>query len=261
VTAAYREIGDRFDPQVGFVNRDGYRFATARVQRSVRFPALSWFRELRPHILYREYRDLDGFQESGFLHLDSHFEFANGAFFQLPAINWVREGLKLPFEIAPGIVVPPGTYDGWEWGFAYNSDLSAPLSVEGRIDAGSFYSGHRKGTASSLNARLGEHFVGSVRVNWYDVDLAQGSFQTAVLGLRAAWSFTPSIYVQSLVQWNNQSRNFSSNIRFGWLSTAGTGLFVVFNDIEHYGSFERTGLERGPQERALIVKFTRQIGR
>lgn len=261
VTAAFRQVDESFNPEVGFVNRDGYRFSTARVQRNFRFPALTWFRELRPHLLYREFRDLSGFQESGFLHIDSHFEFANGAFFQLPALNWVREGLKAPFEIAPGIVVPPGTYDGWEWGFAYNSDLSAPLSVEGRVDVGAFYTGHRKGTASSLNARLGEHFVGSLRVNWYDVDLAEGSFQTTVLGMRAAWSFSPSVYLQSLVQWNNQSRNFSSNVRLGWLATAGTGLFIVYNDVEHYGSLERTGYDRGPQERAFIVKFTRQIGR
>lgn len=63
------------------------------------------------------------------------------------------------------------------------------------------------------------------------------------------------------MQWNSQSRKFSSNIRFGWLSTAGTGLFLVYNDIEHLGSIERTGLQRGPQQRVFIVKFTRQFGR
>lgn len=198
ITAAFREIGDAFNPEAGFVNRDGYRFITSRVQRNFRFPGVSWFRGLRPHLLYREYRDLDGFQESGFLHIDSHFEFANGAFFQLPAINWVREGLKAPFEIAPGIVVAPGTYDGWEWGFAYNSDLSAPVSVQGRIDIGALYSGHRKGTASSLNTRLGDHFTGSVRVNWYDVDLVEGSFRTTVRECaRRGRSHRASIYSRS----------------------------------------------------------------
>ncbi len=258
--AAFREVGENFNPEVGFLTRRGHRFFTARVAHHIRFPQFAWFREMRPHISYREFQDLDGFMETGFLHIDSHFEFANGAFFQLPSLNFTREGLKQPFEISPGVIVPPGTYEGWEWGFAYNTDLSAPVSIEGRIDIGAFYSGHRKGTGSSLNARLGDDFVASLRVNYYDVDLAQGSFETAVLGLRAAWSFTPRIYLQSLVQYNNQTKNFSSNVRFGWLSTAGTGLFVVYNDIEHYGSLERTGLPRGPQERAVIVKFTRQLG-
>ena len=110
VTAAFRQVDESFNPEVGFVNRDGYRFSTARIQRNFRFPGLAWFRELRPHVLYREFRDLGGFQESGFLHIDSHFEFANGAFFQLPALNFTREGLREPFQI-PGtdVTVPPGT--------------------------------------------------------------------------------------------------------------------------------------------------------
>jgi hypothetical protein len=255
--ASFREVGRDFNPEAGFVNRVDYRFFNVRGQRNFRFPEVSWFRELRPHILYREWRDRTGFLESNFLHIDSHFEFSNGAFFQLPAINIVTEGLREPFAIAPGVVVPPGTYRGVEWGFAFNTDLSAPFSVQGRIDIGSFYSGHRTGTNTTVNARLGESFVAGLRVNWYDVDLAEGSFETTVLGLRAAWSFSPRMYLQSLVQYNNQTRNVSSNLRFGWLSTAGTGLYIVYNDIEHTGPFERTGFDRGPQERALIIKFTR----
>jgi hypothetical protein len=256
--AAYREVAEDFNPEVGFLNRTEYKFLSARLARKLRFPSVSgWFRELRPHITYREFFDLDGFSATRLIHLDSHFEFANGAFFQLPAINITHEGLKRPFEISDGVVVPTGSYDNVEWGFSYNTNLSAPVSIEGRIDIGGFYSGHRKGTTSTLNVRRGETFTAGLRVSYYDVDLAEGSFHTSVIGLRAAYSFTPSVYLQSLVQYNNQTRNVSTNLRFGWLSTAGTGLFVVFNDIEHDGSLARTGFPVGPQVRALVVKFTR----
>jgi hypothetical protein len=67
------------------------------------------------------------------------------------------------------------------------------------------------------------------------------------------------VYVQSLLQYNRQSDTFSSNVRFGWLNTAGTGLFVVLNNLENTGTFDRTGLDEGPLERAFIVKFTRQL--
>jgi hypothetical protein len=175
----------------------------------------------------------------------------------------MREGLKEPFEIADGVVIPPGTYDNFEWGFAYNTDLSAPLSVEGRIDIGGFYSGTRRGGSSTLNARLGETLAGALRATYYDVDLAEGEFRTLLLAARAAYSFTPRIYLQALLQYNDQTETFSSNLRFGWLSAAGTGLFVVYNDIENAGTFERTNLPRGALDRAFIVKFTRmfEIGR
>ncbi len=254
-----REVGENFLPDVGFVPRTAYRFYSLRVLRHFRTPNISWFRELRPHASIREHRDLDGFIETRWIHIDSHFEFANGAFFQLPALNFMREGLKEPFEIADGVIIAPGTYDNFEWGFAYNTNRAAPISLDGRIDIGGFYSGHRKGGESTLNARFGETFAAGLRLSYYDVDLAEGSFETALVGLRAAWSFTPRIYLQGLLQYNEQTDTFSSNVRFGWLATAGTGLFLVYNDTENTGSFERTGFRRGPLDRTFVVKFTRQF--
>jgi hypothetical protein len=214
---------------------------------------------MRPHVSYREHFDLDGFSESRLLHIDSHFEFANGAFFQLPALNFTREGLKEPFEIAPGVIVPPGGYENFEWGFEYRTDQSTPISVEGRIDIGGFYSGSRWGTESTLNLRFGETLAASLGATFYDVNLPEGDFETTLIRLRAAYSFSPRTYLQALVQYNDQTETFSTNLRFGWLNTAGTGLFVVYNDIENTGTLERTGYEKGPLDRAFIVKFTRQF--
>ncbi|MHB1327488.1 MAG: DUF5916 domain-containing protein [Gemmatimonadales bacterium] len=258
-SVSYREVAEGFNPEVGFLPRSEYRFLSASIMRRVRFPTTPWFYEWRPHVSYREHFALDGFSESRFIHIDSHFQFANGAFFQLPAINLVREGLREPFEISPGVIVPPGTYDNFEWGFAYNSNLSAPLRIEGRLDIGGFYNGIRKGGSATVSGQLSDALVSSVRVQYHDVDLDTGRFQTALAALRVAYSFTPRIYLQSLIQYSDRTRNLSSNIRFGWLTTAGTGLFIVYNDLEHVGPLSRTGIDGGPLERALIVKFTRQF--
>jgi hypothetical protein len=50
-----------------------------------------------------------------------------------------------------------------------------------------------------------------------------------------------------------------SNVRLAWLDTAGTGLYVVYNDTEHLGSRATTGLPYGPLQRQLIVKYTKQF--
>jgi hypothetical protein len=257
--AVFREVGEGFNPEVGFLPRSAYRFVSARILRNVRVPSLTWFRELRPHVTYREFFDLDGFSETRLIHIDSHFEFANGAFFQLPAINFTREGLKEPFEISPGIVVTPGTYDNFEWGFEYRTNQSAPVAVSGRIDIGGFYSGHRWGTASTLDTRLSDVFAAAVRVTYYNITLDEGEFENRLLSLRAAYSFSPRTYLQALVQYNDQTETFSGNLRFGWLNTAGTGLFLVYNDIENTGSLERTGVRRGPLDRTFVIKYTRQF--
>ena len=43
----------------------------------------------------------------------------------------------------------------------------------------------------------------------------------------------------------------------GWLDTAGTGLFIVWNDTNHVGAFERTGILSGPKQRQLVIKYSR----
>ncbi len=250
---AFRDVGDGFNPEVGFLSREAYQFVSGRILRRVRFPSVPWFRELRPHITYREFLDLEGFTTTRLIHFDSHFEFADGSFFQLPAINLTREGLREPFEIADGIFVPPGTYDNVEWGFAYNTNLSSPLSVRGRVTVGGFYTGHRFGTETSVDVRSGETFAASLRLTHDDVSLPQGDFTSLLTGLRLSYAFTPRVFVQSLIQFNNQTDQVSSNIRFGWLGTAGTGLFVVFNDLE------QTGRNADPLGRGVIVKFARQL--
>ncbi len=252
LSASYREVARDFNPEVGFLSRSDTRFVSARIQTFLRMPESSPIKELRPHISYRENIGFDGLSETRLLHFDSHFDFRSGAFFQLPAFNLTREGLRVPFEIAPGIVIPAGTYDNAEWGFEYYTNRSAPVSLSGRIDIGGFYSGRRAGTSSTLTVRTGRTAV-SLRGSVYDIRLPEGEFVSSLLGLQLAYTFTPGIYLQSLAQYNNQTEVIQANLRFGWLSRAGTGLFLVYNDIE------RTGPDAGPQQRAFLVKFTRMF--
>lgn len=257
--AAFRQVGDGFNPEVGFLERKAYRFYTFRVLRHMRVPQIPWFREARPHINYREFRDLNGFTETRVVHIDSHFEFANGAFFQLPALNLTREGLQDPFEIHEGVVVPAGTYDNVEFQFRFNTNESAPLSVSGRIVLGGLYGGSQKVFDVTANGRIGDTFVASFRANRADVKLPEGSFVTSLLSLRTAYSFTPRIYLQSLIQYNGQTDDFSMNVRFGWLSTAGTGLFLVYNDVEQVDALPSRFSRWQPVNRALLMKFTQQF--
>lgn len=257
VTAGYREIGDAFNPEVGFLNRRGYRHVNSRVLRHIRTPGVSWFREFRPHVSWSQFWSLDGFSESYLVHIDNHFAFENGAFFQLPGFNFTGEGLRQPFEIRPGIVIPAGTYENYDWEFRANTNRSAPLSLSAGWDYGGFFSGTRFGPNATIAYRHGDVLTTSLRVEYFDVELDEGSFRTSLVRLNASYSFTPRLYLQANVQYNDDSQNLGTNLRLGWLDTAGTGLFVVYNDTEHLGRFAQTGIPAGPRQRQLVVKYTK----
>ncbi|HUF76183.1 MAG TPA: DUF5916 domain-containing protein, partial [Longimicrobiales bacterium] len=257
----FTEVGDSFNPEVGFLSRsDAYRNISARWLRHIRFDDVPWFREIRPHMSWNEYWDFDGFSESRFIHIDNHFEFANGAFFQLPGFNITGEGLKQPFEIRPGIIIPAGTYNNLDWQFRANTNQSAPLSGSIGWEAGGFYTGTRVGPNANVTYRHTDRLVGSLRVNYFDVRLNDtDKFTTAVVALSGSYAFTPRIYVAAQIQYNDDTENLGTNVRLAWLDTAGTGLYVVYNDTEHFGSLATTGFRYGPQQRQLIVKYTKQF--
>jgi len=230
-----------------------------RALRHIRLDNVSWFRELRPHVSWEEHWDLTGFSESRKIHIDTHFEFANGAFFQLPGFNVIGEGLQSPFRIREGIVIPAGSYNHLDWEFRFNSNRSAPLSISGGWGLGGFYSGTRFSPNATLSYRFQDTFSASLRANYFDVRLEEGSFTTSLFNLNTSYSFTPRIYLQAQIQYNADSENLGSNIRLAWLNTAGTGLYIVYNDIEHFGILERTGSPRGPQQRQFVIKYTKLL--
>lgn len=249
---SYTEVGDDFNPAVGFLARRGFRKADGFIL--ARFRPDDWYgiQELRPHISYRGFWDFDGFQETGYLHIDNHWEWKNGHEVHT-GVNLTREGVKEPFEIFPGVIVPAGTYDHSEALIVAFTNRGAAVSANIRLIIGGFFGGDRVATSPSITFRRGEKLNGELAWSHNDIDLPGGSFETNLGRLRLAYSFSPKVFVDGLVQYNDRSDRWSSNIRFGWRRDASTGFFVVYNDIQELGR------DAGEPRRRLILKYSRLL--
>ena len=252
------QVGRDFDPEVGFLNRrGGYRFYEATVMWKKRLPSSSWLKDWHPHVGYRGYYGLNGYRQEDRIHIDiTEWYTASGANLG-PEVNIEHQGLQQPFAIASNVTLPVGSYDYTSMGFDFGTNPSAPFSVLLRADVGGFYNGSRRGGSMTLSARRGSSLSASLLTEYNDVRLDQGSFTRTLTAARIAYFFTPRILLQTLVQYSNQARVWTANARFGWLGTAGTGLFVVFNEGQEADGFFQW---HRPQARSLIVKYTRQFG-
>jgi len=257
--ARFIQVGSDFNPEVGFLNRGGgYRYYEGGLFFKKRFPRVSWVKEWIPHVNYRGYYRLGGFWQEGRLHVDLwEVDLANGGRIG-PEVNIEHQGLEQPFAISSSVTLPAGSYDYTSVGFDFATDPSAPLSLTLRADVGGFYNGTRRGGSVTFGARRGSSITTSLLVEYNDVRLVQGDFIRSLVAARIAYFFTPRIMTQTLVQYSNQARVWTANARFAWLSTAGNGLFIVFNEGQNADGFFRW---TGPQARSLIVKYTRQFGR
>ena len=248
----YTEVGADFNPEVGFLERpgDGFRQVLTGWYENVRTPWLTkhGLREWRPHVSYESFWGFDRFHETATLHMDNAWDFEKGYTFS-PAMNVQWEGLRKPFEVYPGVVVPAGSYRSPHAAALFNTDRRKAVSLSGSYAIGGFLSGTQNSWAPQLNVRKGSAFTSSLRWTISDIHLPQGAFQTNLGSLRMTYNFTPAINAQSLVQYNDRTRRWSTNLRFNWQRDAATGLYVVYNDTEGFEGF-------GPVNRAFIVKYS-----
>jgi hypothetical protein len=183
--------------------------------------------------------------------VDNHLEWRSGWEFHT-GVNVTREGLRRPFEIHPGIVVPPGTYDNAELQLVARTPERGRLGGEMQVNAGGFFDGTRVAVTSELGLRLGERLKAEVDWSRNDVSLRAGRFTTNLVRGRLSCTFTPRLYLQALVQYNDRIRNWSTNLRLGWLQAANAGLFLVYNE-------NRATSGWGTRDRSLVLKFSRLV--
>ncbi len=247
----YSQVGDDFNPEVGFLTRKNYRFLDLAGGKNIRFPNIPWLREIRPHAQIRTHWDFDGFMETQTIHMDPSIDFENGWFLGT-IVNINMEGLHQPFEITPGVVIPPGQYRHPQFDLRIRSDRSQVLSLDWSSVVGGFYTGNERTFSVGANARAGATINTSLTWRRSDINLPEGEFVTNLLQTRLNYSLSPRINFQSLIQYNDRASTWSGNFRFGWLSAAGTGLYVVYNETQRLHGL-------GPINRNLIIKYSRQV--
>ena len=268
--AGFTQVGEDFNPEVGFVPRRGFRKYQWRYYldwQPSHLPGLSWVRRFSPHVTWNAYYGFDGEVQSGRGHWHPiEFQPNGGGRFGV-FIDRHRDRPLHDFTVYSGVdgervVIPPGLYHWNQVSVNYIGNASARLYPTFYIRNGGFYDGDYVGISSTLNGRIGATFQASVGWNRDVVDLPGGKFTTNLIPIRVNYSFTPLRRLEALVQYNSQTASVSSNIRLVMLNRSGTGLFLVYNDLRNTANFDRFDDETGflvpnVMGRSLIIKYTR----
>jgi len=253
----YGEVGEDFNPEVGFLARRDYRNAEAFVLNRYRPKNLWGLHELRPHIFTSHFWKFDGEYESGFTHVDNHFEWRSGLEIHT-GVNFTHEQVFQPFEIADDVFVPVGNYNHSEVQLVYQTNKAAPFWIDTLLRRGGLFGGDRLSLDTTLNYRIGERFSSEFRWVYNDIDLAgpDNAFTLNLGRLRLSYSFTPKVLLQALVQYNERDDVVATNLRFSWLQSANAGLFLVYNEIDDDSPLG-PGLGSQKKRREVVLKYSR----
>ena len=254
----YTQVGARFNPEVGFLRRRGYRNVEGRTNLRYQPKQWPWIRRIQPHANFSTFLDLENRLESS----QGHWHFfdiqtLSGARFGYVAITG-QDRPQRPFTIYQDVrgrrvVIPTGEY-AWAWGeFEGNTDRSAPISAALVHKIGHYYNGDYHGWRLTVGLRAGARLLSEFEWTRDDIRLPGGRFTNDLLPMKVSYAFTSLASLQGLIQYNKQASTLSSNIRLALLNRSGTGFFLVYNDRRDTSPFT-------PDEmlgRSFIVKFTR----
>jgi len=251
INAGYTEVGEGFNPEVGFLMRSAFKKPEFIVFKQIRLKDFGPLLEVRPHIAHRSYFDFQDRLVSSWTHIDNHWVWPSG--FEIhTGVNITSEGVFNAFKISD-VEIPSGEYYHNELQLYIKSNPNTALSFTSRTVIGGYYGGDRFLFSNNLKYRIGNKFNSTLNLDYTKLNLENGDINALITGLRLSYSFSPKMYLQSLIQYNNVTNVTSVNTRFGMLQTANSGLFVVINFIKDSDWFDYIN------NRSISVKYSYQF--
>ncbi len=230
---AYTSTGDRFNDELGFIPRVGIARTDFKFGTHLRPSAVSgWLREVYPHYqLMNITRTSGGLFDSRYMDFHLPLTFQDGSFMELGR-NTNLEVLTQPFTLntTRNVVVDPGRYEYDEYFVTGNTSTGRAVSFNGRVGVGTFYDGRKQTYLAGTTVRFSARLNTSLSVLQNVVRLSHGAFDTTLVTGRVDYSFSTRAFLNALIQYNTDVRQWSSNVRFDLIHHALSDLFLVYND-------------------------------
>ncbi|MBI2828114.1 MAG: hypothetical protein HYX77_02430 [Acidobacteria bacterium] len=249
----YLHVGDRFNPEVGFVRRSNFNRGSGVLRFSPRPARNEWVRKFTFEGLFDYIENGAGTLETREQTGRFNVEFENSDQLTLVGARH-HEALQQPFAVSRDVAIPIGGYTFSDVQATYRLGQQRRISGALLLQHGNFYDGTLTAfgvTTARVSVMPQLSLEPSASINI--VDLPRGAFTTQVLRTRADFAFSPRTFASALVQYGSSDRSFSSNLRFRWEYRPGSEFFAVYTD-------ERDTLVRGfprLRNRAFVLKITR----
>jgi hypothetical protein len=210
-------------------------------------------RQLQPHARVWNYYDPNGELVTRQGHAAMEVIWESGSTFEY-AFEPRVEAITRPFEIYPGIAIPPGRYDWRQHLLVAESDHSRALSASARAVVGDFWSGTQRTIQTSVLYRPTYRlFVDAgLQVSDIELQLPQASFVSTLANVRVGYSFSTNMFLDSLVQYRTDVDQFSANVRFNLIHRPLSDFFIVYNESQFTDATQTAG-------RGIVVKYTQMF--
>ncbi len=255
-SATYTNVGENFNPALGFVRRrDMIRYG-GRVAWTPRFPESRWARQFVLEMPASIIHGQDGGLQSEDVRLNPTMNFQSGDMAMM-GLTHRFERLEAPFPIRPDVVIPAGDYDFNYMGLLVRLNDSREFSGGGVTHFGNYWNGTWLQYGLQGNWKTGPHLELNASIDRREISLPveNGEFDTTILGMSILGAISRKLFANALIQYDSDSEDIQANIRIDWIHTPGSDLFLVLDTGYFTGDLEDPRDERWVR-RTGVVKLT-----
>lgn len=245
-------IGKDFNPEVGYLRRAGfYMFSGYFLPKF--YPKNSSVNRWGPMFDY----NITIFPKMGITDYDLNFlyniQYRNYVTFML---RFRKDYTKLTSDFDPtnsgGLKLKANTY------YTYYSiicslttDLRKKIAAKLGSKSGQYFNGTRLNLDAEVIYRIQPYGSISSVLSYNRLRFPQPftSKDLILIGPKVDLTFTKSLFLSTLVQYNNQINNINMNIRFQWRFAPASDLFIVYTDNYYADNYKSKGS-------ALVLKAT-----
>lgn len=243
--AGYREIGENFNPALGFVSRKGVRDYVGELGYTQVIAGNFWQSVFSGVDANRITNRSDGELQTQIVALRPLELETRGRDILKVIYTLNDESVTRPFTLykTPARIysIQPGNYSFNDYGFDLESGKQRKYSGKFVVRTGDFYDGERLNLGSEFGWKQSRHLTLRLAYDWNAIDLPQGEFITRLARAAVEVGITSNLSWTSLFQYDNVSELFGIHSRLHWIPEAGQEVLLVFNhgsqDVDKDNSF------------------------
>ncbi|HJN82903.1 MAG: DUF5916 domain-containing protein [Verrucomicrobiota bacterium] len=230
LSASAMEIGDDFNPAIGFVRRRGTRRYMVEADFTTYHDNISWLRNTRHGYEAELYTDLGNDVVNTKQSFDLVSLYLKSQDYISLKMSHLTDRPADDFEISDGSIIPAGDYEWWDVRLLGYLGMNRLLFLRPMYRVGGFYDGTRQQIELETRyipwpkLRLSVDYS----LNLIDWEQFEDSTINVISGM-VQYSFTPDLVLSNLIQYDDISNSMGVNSRLQWEYKPGAKMFFVVN--------------------------------
>lgn len=243
-------VSDGFDPQLGFIERNGFFKPQLWLARDLRLPDQGF--RLWQFGLYGENYFSDELDEV----LDYYYEgsttlVSNTGFKIVGTGQRFSDKVTAPFDLKTGVTVPVGRYTETQYAITGFTPNQYVFSSQFKYLYGGFFGGRIHKFQPKLIARpmTALYLRAAADVSVIDIDSIGAGYTATALNFTGHYSFTTKMFFETNVTWNNLQDGLVFQYRYRWRFLPLSDFFAIYKE-------QRTASNFDASFRELLFKVT-----